>query len=58
METAVGKTIRFGASKKLKVLSEEILADNANYYSKVIMEGGHRKKYIGFRRHDNSYKRA
>ena len=57
MTSAIGKTIRFGADKMMKVISETVLENNNQFFSQVVIEGKKGKQYIGFRRHDGSYKR-
>ncbi len=58
MTTAINKTIRFGVDKMMVVKSEIVLTGNSNYYSQVILIGKKGKEYIGFRRHDGSYRRV
>lgn len=58
MEAAIGKVIRFGADKMMTVKSEMVLTNNNNFYSQVVLVGKKGKEYIGFRRHDGSYRRT
>lgn len=57
MNSAIGKIIRFGADKTMTVKSEVLLNNNTNFYSQVVLIGKKCKEYIGFRRHDGSYRR-
>lgn len=58
MESAIGKVIRFGADKMMTVKSEVVLSGNNNFHSQVVLVGQKGKEYIGFRRHDGSYRRV
>lgn len=57
MESAIGKTIRFGVDKMMTVKTEVLLTNNSNFYSQVVLIGKKGREYIGFRRHDGSYRR-
>lgn len=55
MESAINKTITFGLTRKMVVISERII-DNGQFYSMVTVQGPKGGVKLAMRRYNNTYR--